>query len=514
MGNSLPAPQSLPECLPPITSLILDQLNKMSSPLFLILLLPNLVSSQQTRPHLRVGSVEAPPFLSSLGGDAYQGFIWDLLNHIAESQGFDFSIVLSDDSQYGVEEEPGNWTGLIGMVQREEIDVIAADLTQTWSRMSIVDFSKPFLATSLTLLLKDTGEPVPVWARWFAPFAPPLWILLLVALFATLLVLWLAVRLSPSERRSPASISDLLCRLLAPWIPSNHCWSPKAASSKCATTGWGVAHLILLILFVVHLPQHLSPRPAPRLSNVDEVLNESHQHAVLRGGSTQQLLMNSRNPSHKALWSSAVGIDTTSIGLETIAQGGTMVIEKATADHLTRQDCSLYTVGRLEDRHYAFAFPKGSRYRRIFSEGLLKITEQGKLSAAKLRWWPTSSCPSRIGASDQQTAVSPPIQLDLHQLAPLLLFLLGVLLLAILLLLVEVASPLAKQGKLSSLPSLVRRLLCSSSRWSEDSSNFFPTSNPSVATQTVLWSSSRAASPKPGYENRANLSHQLYSQDS
>jgi len=458
-----------------------------------------------------------------MGGDgdnnAYQGFIWDILNHIAESQGFDFSIVLSDDSQYGVEEQPGNWTGLIGMVQREEIDVIAADLTQTWSRMSIVDFSKPFLATSLTLLLKDTGEPVPVWARWLAPFSALVWILLIFALLATLLLLWLAVRLSPSERRSRASVSDLICRLLAPWIPFNHCWSPRAASSKCATTGWGVAHLLLLVLFVVHLPPHLSPRPAPRLSNVDEVLNESHQHAVLRGGSTQQLLMNSRNPSHKALWSSAEGVDTTRIGLETvIAQGGTMVIEKATADYLTGEDCSLYTVGRLEDRHYAFAFPKGSRYRRIFSEGLLKITEQGKLSAAKLRWWPTSSCPARIGGSDEQAASSPPQQLDLHQLAPLLLLLLGVLLLALLLLIVEVAAPLAMQGKLSSLPSVVRRLLCScnsssSSSPNEDSSAFFPPANPSVATQTVLWSSSRAASPKPGLESRANLSHQLYSQD-
>ena len=37
-------------------------------------------------------------------------------------------------------------------------------------------------------------------------------------------------------------------------------------------SGWAVAHLLLLILFVVHLPQHLSPRPAPRLSNVDEVI--------------------------------------------------------------------------------------------------------------------------------------------------------------------------------------------------------------------------------------------------
>jgi len=491
-----------------VVEVLSDQLDKMLLvALFFILLSANLVSSQ-TRPHLRVGSVEAPPFLFSLGGDDYQGFIWDLLNHIAESQGFDFSIVLSDDSQYGVEEEPGNWTGLIGMVQREEIDVIAADLTQTWSRMAVVDFSKPFLATSLTLLLKDTGEPAPIWARWLAPFAPSLWILLLVSLLATLLVLWLAVRLSPIERRSQSNVSDLICRLAVPWIPSSHCWTPRAASSKCATAGWSVAHLILLVLFVVHLPHHLSPRPAPRLTNVDAVLDGSLQHAFLRGGSTQQLLMNSRNPSHKALWSSSVGIDTTSTGLQTIAQGGTMVIEKATADHLTSLDCSLYTVGRLEDRHYAFAFSKGSRYRRMFSEGLLKITEQGKLSAAKLRWWPSSSCPTRSGSSEP----SLPIQLDLHQLAPLLLLLLAVLLLALVLLLIEVAAPLAKQGKLSSLPSLVRRLLCScSSPPAEDSSAFFPPSNPCVATQTVLWSSSRAASPKPGLD-RSNLSHQLYSQ--
>ena len=32
--------------------------------------------------------------------------------------------------------------------------MIAADLTVTWSRMSAIDFSKPFLASTLTLLLK------------------------------------------------------------------------------------------------------------------------------------------------------------------------------------------------------------------------------------------------------------------------------------------------------------------------------------------------------------------------
>ena len=80
------------------------------------------------------------------------------------------------------------------------------------------------------------------------------------------------------------------------------------------------------------------------------------------------------------------------------------------------------------------------------SSGLLPLIKGSKTTFTFVRWWPTSSCPTRFEGSDQQT--SPPIQLDLHQLAPLLLLLLSVLLLALLLLIIEVAAPLAKQGKL------------------------------------------------------------------
>ena len=47
----------------------------------------------------------------------------------------------------------------------------------------------------------------------------------------------LSVRLSPSERRSRAPLSDLLLRLVAPWLPFNNYWSARAASAKCATAG-------------------------------------------------------------------------------------------------------------------------------------------------------------------------------------------------------------------------------------------------------------------------------------
>ena len=70
---------------------------------------------------------------------------------------FNFSLVESQDDRYGVEQSAGGgWTGLVGMLLRNEIDVIAADLTITASRLSVMDFSKPFMSSSITLLLKVT----------------------------------------------------------------------------------------------------------------------------------------------------------------------------------------------------------------------------------------------------------------------------------------------------------------------------------------------------------------------
>ena len=81
--------------------------------------------------------------------------------------------MLSKDGLYG-RKEGGQWNGLIEMARTgvgynllncncsgwetllllQEVDAIAADLTQTWTRMEVIDFSKPFLASKLTVLMK------------------------------------------------------------------------------------------------------------------------------------------------------------------------------------------------------------------------------------------------------------------------------------------------------------------------------------------------------------------------
>ena len=104
-----------------------------------------------------------------------------------------------------------------------------------WARPSVVSLARSLLCFSLASPhpCKPRHPPSSLVSRWLMRKN----FLRFHILSITIIADRFAVRLSPSERRSPASISDLIFRLIAPWIPYNHCWSPRAASSKCATTG-------------------------------------------------------------------------------------------------------------------------------------------------------------------------------------------------------------------------------------------------------------------------------------
>ena len=64
-------------------------------------------------------------------------------------------IVLSEDGKYGrPDPETGEWNGMIGMVEKGKGDLIAADLTTTIARQDVLDFSRSFMSSPLTVLTK------------------------------------------------------------------------------------------------------------------------------------------------------------------------------------------------------------------------------------------------------------------------------------------------------------------------------------------------------------------------
>ena len=70
----------------------------------------------------------------------------DLWNDIEKSLGLESNIILS--TQYGgAPDQDGNWKGMMGMVQRNEVHVAVSDFFPTPVRSQTVDFTTPILNT-------------------------------------------------------------------------------------------------------------------------------------------------------------------------------------------------------------------------------------------------------------------------------------------------------------------------------------------------------------------------------
>ena len=57
-------------------------------------------------------------------------------------------MILSDDGTFGSESPNRSWTGMLGMVQRGEVEVAASDFYTTEGRARAFDFTVPILSAT------------------------------------------------------------------------------------------------------------------------------------------------------------------------------------------------------------------------------------------------------------------------------------------------------------------------------------------------------------------------------
>ena len=169
---------------------------------------------------------------------------------------------------------------------------------------------------------------------------------------------------------------------------------------------------------------------------------------------------------------------------------GAMLMEMTAAQFLAGYDCSLYTLGHLEDRHYSFGFRSGSSYTRQFSQLLLQLAEAGKISRARDFWWPQPSACSQTGQGDTSNT-----SLDLVIMSPLFILLGLAIVISCVLSLLEILTVTDRQ--ISSVPWYLKLRLSSTRDLETDQVESHP-GQAHAATQTVLWASSRGNTPGRG----------------
>ena len=318
---------------------------------------------------VKVAAILNEPFLIDDGAGGYKGYIADLLSELAALTGTTHEIELAPDGRYGSYDNlTGRFNGVMGMVQRNDVEFAAADLTRNELRGRVVDFTEPFMTNPLTVMLsKAESDQCP----WIGVFSWQLWLVILAAFIVTSFCHWLFARISPKESENVKSrrfgcFMDSAWFLFASFFRGTD-YSPRTVSSRVITAAWWIFALSVVVIYARNL--NTTDLGVKQYESLEEmVADPESEFGCVAGGSTYQMLQSTNNRLYQKIFQKINAEnghlhkrvkDATGDLLDGGEDGRFgFVIEGASADKIMGDNCQLYTIGRLGQANYGLAFKK------------------------------------------------------------------------------------------------------------------------------------------------------------
>ncbi|XP_069951463.1 glutamate receptor ionotropic, delta-2-like [Cherax quadricarinatus] len=143
-------------------------------------LFPEKFSKFQSGASLVVVAEEYQPHAALKQGDgqgqplSFTGPMINLLDLLAISLNFTYTFVRPPDGSWGTQQADGTWTGMVGIVKREEADIGLGPFGMSAMRAGVVDYTRPILVDYLRILGGCGRLEVDPWG-FLLPLAPLVW---------------------------------------------------------------------------------------------------------------------------------------------------------------------------------------------------------------------------------------------------------------------------------------------------------------------------------------------------
>ncbi|KAM4567435.1 glutamate receptor ionotropic, kainate 3 isoform 1-T1 [Fundulus diaphanus] len=320
-----------------------------------------------------------------VGNDRFEGFCIDLLKELAKILGFTYEIRLVPDGKYGSLDDKGQWNGMIRELIEHRADLAVAPLTITYMREKVVDFSKPFLNTGISILYRRPNATNNGFFSFLNPMTPDIWVYILLAYLGVSCVLFVIARFSPYE-----------------WYDAHPCNPGSDVVENNFTllnSFWfGVGSLMQQANLAAFLTVE---RMDSSVDSADDIAKQTKiEYGVVKDGATMAFFKKSKVSTFEKMWAFMSSRPRTSLvksvedGVQRVLKSDyALITESTTIDYITRRNCNLTRVGGIIDsKGYGIGTPLGSPYRDKISIAILSILEDGLLHILKEKWWSGSSC--------------------------------------------------------------------------------------------------------------------------
>nr|XP_045593556.1 uncharacterized protein LOC123755121 [Procambarus clarkii] len=272
---------------------------------------PTLIVVTETYPTHEIVLVDDS---KSPGGKRLEFFspIANVLQLLANVTNFTYLYMRPPDGLWGSQQNDGSWSGMVGMVSREEVDVGLGPFSVSASRAEVVDFTWP-ISVYYGKILGGRGRLVVDPWGFVLPLTPLVW----AAILATLLVLPLTVSLLSScvSVRTPGECIEDTFRFITIFLHQGGIVSHKKWWwERVVMLVWMMVTLVLTQSYAGNLMALLAVRHIPQpIQSLLDILHDQSATIIVEAGSTKALYFLVNFPTRGDVgnfddcWSAGVG---------------------------------------------------------------------------------------------------------------------------------------------------------------------------------------------------------------
>ncbi|KAK6165916.1 hypothetical protein SNE40_022727 [Patella caerulea] len=328
------------------------------------------------------------------GTPVYSGWMFDLLEDMAADLNFTYEITEPKIGDWGVETDNNTWDGLIGQVQRREIDILYAEYVITAERSQLMDFILPPVMTSSTVMVyRNPGEEEETWSSLFKPFNTSVYIMLLVS-FILFSLLYIATETFPlldlaleQNMEYPKSWQILFDILGCLFLQAGHI-HPRTSKGRYLYASWLIFCVVFAAVYTANLTSSLLVKnPKIPFTSLGELVEQkTWGYGLLKNSATQGMFDNSTDEENRKVWEGIVEQNKTdpSVLSENIDDlidkvlNGKFVLIVGYFIRMSRDDCLLSFIDDIVTaRHVSFAVPLDSPLKKDLDQYMRRRIEAG-----------------------------------------------------------------------------------------------------------------------------------------
>ena len=229
-----------------------------------------------------------------------RNLVYDLLTHPVEKNvNMTTSLSISVDGKNGGKTKNGTFNGMVGMLTRNETDVVVTSLTYTWERNQVIDYTKPIFPKDSVTLFAPLGKGEGLnYSGFVNTFPVNVWILT----SASLLAIAIAFYIISSSRTNhfhndwdPESFGLLnsvaLSVILAMQLSYNVIVT--STSARIIYLSGSIMAYILFSYYESDLTAQLTTVSAKiNIRNFQDIINKKYNVIVLYSSSNHEILRN------------------------------------------------------------------------------------------------------------------------------------------------------------------------------------------------------------------------------